>query len=653
VLDPQQQRRQLFDALRTPGGYQLDRAVGTTFSLDLLALLTVPLAFTLWSGEDEHGQLLQDPLALLHGVRQVAGRLAIFCQAGQISVPRMDQRLFTYLENAVFEVVAPHREGVFHPKAWLLRYLPQTEQSPGNDQPVRYRFLCLSRNLTFDHSWDTLLVMDGEVVERAYAYGRNHPLADFFAALPRLAVRPLTRAAQESVELLSGEVRRVNFASPWDGVAYEFLPMGLNGRKSRLFSSRVRRQLIVSPFLSPEFLKEMAQQSPKNILISRLDSVAALSETSLQPFQPIYVLDPDAEPEVNEAESEEEDTTAPFLSPRSGLHAKLFIRENGRAGVELFTGSANATSAAFSRNVEFLVKFTGKSAQLGIEKLLVEDKKGDKEIRLLDLLQLYQPATAPIKPNPEQERLEQEATRWQRQLARLPLSAHVFEAGHDANSGDCVYDVTLRLQPVDPLILPPEITVECWPISRRPEDAVRVLRVKDPLATFNGLSYASLTSFFALAVTAATPPGSRHGTADGYHSFTLRFVLNLPLQNAPADRHEKSLRYFLNNRRKVLNYLLFLLAENACSLAAIGDLFRAAGRQDDGSHSVWLPATDLFEAMVRALHRDPGKLDQVDQLVTDLCQSGQADLLPEGFNQIWLPLREAHHLLKQRRQARS
>ena len=40
------QRRLLHDTLRPPEGYGFDCAVGTTFTLDLLALLSVPLAFT-------------------------------------------------------------------------------------------------------------------------------------------------------------------------------------------------------------------------------------------------------------------------------------------------------------------------------------------------------------------------------------------------------------------------------------------------------------------------------------------------------------------------------------------------------------------------------------------------------------------------------
>ena len=40
------------------------------------------------------------------------------------------------------------------PKVWILRYASATEG-------VRYRVLCLSRNLTGTRTWDVSLVLDG------------------------------------------------------------------------------------------------------------------------------------------------------------------------------------------------------------------------------------------------------------------------------------------------------------------------------------------------------------------------------------------------------------------------------------------------------------------------------------------------------------
>ena len=45
-------RSLMLENFRPPPGYQLNRAVGTTFTLDLMSLLTAPLAFTFfdWDG---------------------------------------------------------------------------------------------------------------------------------------------------------------------------------------------------------------------------------------------------------------------------------------------------------------------------------------------------------------------------------------------------------------------------------------------------------------------------------------------------------------------------------------------------------------------------------------------------------------------------
>ena len=54
--------------------------------------------------------------------------------------------------------VSAPQGGVFHPKFWLLRYLPQDSGGP-----ARYRLLVLSRNLTYDRSWDTMLRLDASL----------------------------------------------------------------------------------------------------------------------------------------------------------------------------------------------------------------------------------------------------------------------------------------------------------------------------------------------------------------------------------------------------------------------------------------------------------------------------------------------------------
>src|ERR1022692_2852968 len=75
VLEPQE--RVLFtEALRPPEGYELSWAIGTTYTLDLVAALAAPLAFALFDWQqDDARPSAPDPVPLLEALRRHAGRL--------------------------------------------------------------------------------------------------------------------------------------------------------------------------------------------------------------------------------------------------------------------------------------------------------------------------------------------------------------------------------------------------------------------------------------------------------------------------------------------------------------------------------------------------------------------------------------------------
>ena len=62
MLEPRD-RQLLFEALQPPNGFHFDQGIGTTYTLDLLALLTAPLAFTFFEQQsDEGGNVAVDSL---------------------------------------------------------------------------------------------------------------------------------------------------------------------------------------------------------------------------------------------------------------------------------------------------------------------------------------------------------------------------------------------------------------------------------------------------------------------------------------------------------------------------------------------------------------------------------------------------------------
>ena len=435
-------RHVYLDALRPPLGFSLDRAVGTTFSLDLETLLAVPLGFAMLDWEDQKGALARDPVALLHALRRCADRVTVFCQAGRIAAPIRHHPLFTYLEPMIVEANAPDLAASFHAKTWLLRFI-------NDEQRVTYRFVCLSRNITPDRSWDTILTLEGDLAERERAFSKNHPLGDFVAALPGLAQRELEAPRREALAILADEARRVRFVPPEPFEDIVFWPMGV-GRRRFPLEGRIDRLLVVSPFLSEGFLGQVADLGAYT-LISRPENLEAIDPVVLRRFSSVHVLDDAAVEEDTDGQEDHEALEAP-LEPASarGLHAKLFVADQGR-NASVWTGSANATHAAFNRNVEFMVQLVGKKSKIGIDEFL----GGSESQGFMAFLRPF--VVGDRRPtNPESEGNEKRAEALRRHLAGGDLKLRVEKVGSD------LFDLVLV---ADKRSLPDMtgISARCWP----------------------------------------------------------------------------------------------------------------------------------------------------------------------------------------------
>jgi hypothetical protein len=615
MLEPQS-RRHLLESLRPPSGYSLDCAIGTTFSLDLLTLLTAPLAFTLFDWEDEQGQPPHDPLPLLEAVRRYASRISIFCQAGQIVVPKGNQPLLSYLENSVFQVTARHPGRVFHPKVWILRFT-SPEVAP------LYRVLCLSRNLTFDRAWDTVLVLEGEYFERRNAYTSNHALGDFVAELPKLA-RSVPEKVRADVERVQYELRRVWFDPPEGFEEIYFWPLGIEGtRRSWPFAPRGRRldrMLIVSPFVSEGCLDRLTDECDGNLLISRPEELDKLKPDCVENFERVYVLSPAAQPE--EQDEQQAETTPESLS---GLHTKLYIADTGWKA-RVWTGSANATHAAFNGNIEFLVELVGEKSKCGINSFLAQSQG---QTSFMDLLQEFTPS--PVPPDSKQGQAEQLADEARRVLAGVGFVASVNSLQEDG-----LFQLSLRLQNDCSYILPEEATARCWPITLHEAAGISLVGGSGEVAVFGPASFEAITSFFAFEVSATH--GENHAT--------IRFALNVPLEGAPSDRQERILRSLLNSKDRVMRFMLFLLAEGGVDAMTLLLATRAHFTTSDGKGSTNIEFP-LFEILVRSLDRNPAKLDEVARLVDELRKSDEGrQLLPENFDAVWEPICAARESLK-------
>lgn len=644
------ERTLLLESLRPPTGYRLRRAVGTSFTLDLMALLTAPLAFTFFDAHDDDGAPVADPVALLEALRRHAEKVTLFCQAGAIGVPKPQQRLMAYLEGSVFEVQAQRKGGIFHPKVWVLNF-------EADDRPAIYRVLCLSRNLTFARAWDTCLRLEGRLTQRQRGYWRNKPFADLLMALPGLATRSLTPELRDDISRMAYEVRRVDFRPPRPFSDFRVHNFGFGRRRGWPFT-KAQRSLVVSPFLVGSTVRELVGNHGLEVLISRPEAFEDVVRSVGKKHLPrtCYVLSPGASLDSRNAEEEVEeqadatppaDETPPGNGPSPGndevelvgLHAKMFLFEDGDKAT-LFVGSANATSAAFQQNVEVLVELVGRTRNCGINAFLgTEDDPRLETLR--SLLQEYRVPDSIPEVDQMQRDVEMRVDRLTRVLGATRLLAKVREVKEEQG-----WDMTLSGELPE---IPAEAQVKVWPVTLSAEEAQQIQGAgeeqheavgagdsTDAIATFRGLSFEALTAFFAFEV----------ALRSGEHEVRKRFAATAELLGAPEDRKPRLLRSLLKDRRRVLQLLLLILMGEGADVSAFVEAARRSDKDARGTFAGLARGT-LLEALLRSLSHNPRQIDDAARLIADLEKTPEGrDLLPVGLDEIWEPVWAARKALK-------
>jgi hypothetical protein len=595
--------------LRPPAACKLDVAVGTTYSLDLISALMVPLSFAFFDWEHADGELVADPLALLEALRRYGDRFTIFCQSGQIRLPSKYPPLVTFLEPCIYDVEAPDADGVFHPKVWALRFV-------GDDGAIRYRVLCLSRNLTFDRCWDTVVALDGELTDRSNrsnAIAANHPLSRFVAALPGLACRPVARERRQGVARIADELRRVRFTWPegFDENECRFCAGGLDGKTISPFKAREDKALIISPFISNSVVCDFLDHTEQTHLVSRPESLQELPQETLKRCKSVRFLAPEL------ADESDDDALAGRDEVLDGLHAKLFVIDHGW-DASIFSGSFNATVHALQHNVEFMVELVGKKSRFGVEPFLRQVKG---ETTFADLLQTYDVNAPTVPADATAQQLDNLVQVLKRALAAAGPRLVVTSAGEKD-----LFDMSLEWEKRPRW---PKATFEIrgWPITQPAERS----QILGKSIVFPRLSYGGLTPLIGLSVTAKIGETVRNSV----------FVMNLPLHGAPEDRQDRVVRSLIENRGQLLRYILFLLAsgdEASASSSDLARLLKSPGEgADGGARNPY-----LLETMLRALHRGPAQLERVASLLEVLHrQQGSSELLSDDFQKIWEPIWDA------------
>lgn len=606
VLEPRD-RQLMFEAFQPPVGYRFDQGMGTTYSMDLLALMMAPVAFTFFDLRQGEDGPAHSSLEVLEGLRRHADRLTLFCEAGRIAIPKGRYPQLAFVEDSVVQCPPPEK-GAFHPKLWVLRFL--------GEGPTRYRVLCLSRNLMFCRAWDTMLTLDGEVKGRTVA--NNRPLSDFVKALPGFADRPATESVTARAALLAEELLSTDFELPEGADAVRFWPLGHTSRRAQPFKDVGKRLLIVSPFISLTTIENLAAGTQECAVVSTLPELGSLARRP-EGVTKFYVLNERAVTESEETTAALSDSMADAIA-QGDLHAKLYVTEFG-AEAHVWTGSLNASEAALKRNVEFLVELIGPRKRFGIDALMAPEKDS---VRLINLIRDVTDANvvATQASDPDVDKLEARLD----EIRAALINAKIEATAEGAADGS--FTVRLGCRSQSAVQVDADLDAHCWPVSTESR-RLPFLSCESggTLLKFPQLSFEALTTFFAFEI---------GGRVSGVER-QLRFVLNLPLIGAPTDRKERALRSFLTDRGRFLKFLMLLLADEGFDPRAFGDAFdenRSGG--DEGSNAT---AVGLLEMLLHALDTSPNRLDHLHSLLQQVTTDAEGRaLLPLGFQDIWDPI---------------
>lgn len=583
-------RSLLVDLLSPPDGYHLDHAVGTTFTLDLTALVAVPLKF---AGADLAEET--DPLTALQAVRTYADRIDVFCQAGQIAVPARGNDLLSFVEPIVHPVDRPRPGYLFHPKIWILRFVADDADSAAVDA---FRLVCGSRNLTHDCAWDAAVTLDGWQTKRRQAV--NNPLCDFVAALPDRSLS-ISDTRRDRIAALAESLHSVDWEPPSDVFDnQEWLQFHTFGRvKSRRLDVSGRRILVISPFVNDGGICRFDPTQELHV-VSRGQELDQLEDAGrdwvTDDMTSLYVLNDDAAiPDID-------DDAAGRQWSLNGLHAKVYVFERDRRA-HLLIGSANATDAAWDGNDEFMVELVGRKNNFGIDTVVGEN--ADFRSLLLD----YQ--LGDVVPNDPDDDLRRALENALRDLSAMPLTATLEGSDRDGWEETLTSTTTLDWHvpnselTISLLTMPAEIRSHA--ISTRVDSAWKLHALEDA------------TPFVALRLRAA--------------GVEVCSIVMAHLEGDQPDRLDRVLARQFKDQQSFLRFLLLLL-----SLAG-GDTPGAdfSLGMESGPADPWVTGqAGLLESLLKALARSPQSIDNAARLVERLQSTteGQA-VLPEGWEALW------------------
>lgn len=619
MLNPNDNRLNYGTILSPPNNYELDFAIGTTYSLDLDSLVGASISLGL--SEETDSELANNHIYLLDALKKTGEKVALFCEGGQIHPPSKPTPLYILLEKTVFQVMTPKgsksRYPSFHPKMWLIRFVNKKNKNP------LYRIIVLSRNLTFDRSWDVSFTMDGEELVDEDDYYITTDKNDQLIGLLKY-LRRFTKDKQKyhKMNKIIEEFEYIHFdLNSREFYDFDFIVNGINEEHTiknyPLFTEKFDEILIMSPFLTGSIISDFNQRAKaqKCILITKSMSLGKLSPEDCDNFE-VYTLKDqiiDGESiiseDLNEFGEEYNESSKEYLQEKNrqnneiakqDIHAKLFMVKKG-SNCDLYLGSLNASHNSIYGNVEFMIRLRSKGRYLNINKLseaIFNGEKGGPN----SPFQLVNLETVIDEEVSENNHLDSIV----KSINRLKPKAKII------NKND-KYDIELTINKIDS-IKTYYNKLESLSITINPLLSKKKEEIQEKIV-FKDLNKLQLSEFFIITIKT--------------NDEIIKRVIKIPTDNMPSDRENDVINSVIKDKESFIVYVAFLLGEEYI-LTSFDNKERYGTSEFSTSFELQLPA--LYEKMLKTAYHDPKRFRELDFLIKSISQDG---VVPEGFEELY------------------
>ena len=581
MLNTQSNRLDYREILSPPPYYKTSFVIGTTYSLDL-ETLTATCAIVGLNLEADT-DLNESPLHMLEAVRKASSKLILFCQSGQIKVPNKPNKLIPLLESCVCEINLPNKKA-FHPKTWFIKYTAEK-------MPDRYRIVVLSRNLTFDRSWDIALQLDSAIDDETIIPQGEDSDESICTFLKWLWKNTEThnkqlKSKRKRLSDLSDEFAKCNWKSlgkEFDSL--DFLTYGIGLPRGDNLNDTFHKMFVISPFLSKSVIEDYSKNrlsNPDCTLITRKSELSKLNKELLTAFETYTVKDDiiDGEERISETGD----------SKSQDIHAKVYLRTKD-SNSDLYIGSANATVSAFTGgNVECLIALRGKQRYLNVERFK-QDLFGKDERK-----NPFEPVEPMEYSTSDEDDVINMLENAIKDFSYLRKTANV--------SSKEPYEIIITIRK-----LTADIKMTLSPLMKANNQVISEKII------FSGLSLRDLSEWYVVTAKKRGREVSR--------------VIKIPTTGIPYDNRDSAIfNDIIKDKNAFLSYIAFLLCDDYLS-AFLENIKK--GSDDFRFLNVNYDTPILYERMLKAVAKSPESLREIRNII----ELANDNVIPKDFLELY------------------